>query len=160
MANERIESVIRKLERGISKSLEIFNTLSSEDWETPISDGSNSWSIKDLVEHFIYSEENMLALAQDIASGGSGAPLEFDIEEFNRQEMGKMSHLNPGQLLRLLEGVRATTVKWVQNLDEGSLDLEGWHPVLGTTNLEGVLTAIYAHQLIHMRETLPRLRRG
>lgn len=158
MTNQRIENVIGKLERGISKSLQIFNSLPPEAWATPISDDPNAWSLRDLLAHFIYSEENMLLMAQDIASGGKGAPKDFNLDVFNEQQMRSMEIRDIPQLLSRLESVRATTLEWVRGLQESSLDLEGWHPVLGMTNLEGVLTAIYAHQLLHMREVLPRLK--
>ena len=159
MTKLRTEKLVEKLSRGISKSLEIFHSIEAEKWDQLIYEEADSWSLKDLVSHFIYSEENLFAIARDIATGGEGFPPGIDIDTFNREEMPKFDHLSIDELLDMLSDVRETTIEWVMGLEELELDKVGSHPVLGESNVETVIFSIYAHQLLHMRETAPKLRK-
>jgi len=159
MTNSRSEKLLAKLTRGVSKSLEIFRSIEPERWDQPIFEEADSWTLKDLVAHFIYSEENLFSIAQDIATGGEGFPPGIDIDTFNREEMPKFHPLSIEELLNRLSDVRETTIEWVKGLEELELDKVGSHPVLGESNVETVIFSIYAHQLLHMRETAPKLRK-
>jgi len=55
-------------------------------------------------------------------------------------------------LLAGLDAARGRTLNWVRTLSEGQLDLLGRHPALGQVTLETMITAIYGHQLLHMRD--------
>jgi len=157
--NARAEALVEKLSRGLAKSLEIFHAVESDEWAQPIFEEEDSWDLKDLMAHFIFSEKSLFAIAQDIASGGNGSPLGIDIDEFNREEMAKYRTMAMDELLAMLSQVRKTTMDWVEGLDESDLDKVGNHPVLGESTLETVIFSIYAHQLLHMREVVPILRK-
>jgi len=159
MKNSRVETLVEKLTRGISKSLEVFRSVEPDQWEQPIFDDPESWNLKDLVAHFIYSEEHLLRIAQDIASGGEGSPEGIDIDAFNENEMEKIRHRSVDELLDILNDVRKALIDWVRELGELELDRVGRHPVLGASTVETVINSIYAHQLLHMRELAPRLRK-
>lgn len=158
MKNPRVETLVEKLTRGISKSLEVFRSVEPDQWEQPIFDDSESWDLKDLVAHFIYSEEHLLSIAQDIAFGGEGSPEGIDIDAFNENGIEKLRHRSVDELLDILNDVRKVLIAWVRELDELELDQVGRHPVLGASTVETVINSIYAHQLLHMREIAPRLR--
>ena len=157
--NPRIETLVEKLTRGMSKSLEAFRSVEPDQWGQPIFDDPNSWNLKDLVAHFLYSEEHLLHIAQNIASGGEGSPKGMDIDAFNEIEIEKLRHRSTDELLDSLNQARKAVIAWVQELDEFELDRVGRHPVLGPSSVETVLNSIYAHQLLHMRETAPRLQK-
>ena len=158
MMNPRAETLVEKLSRGLSKSLETFEKVAPSQWQQLIYDDPESWDVKDLVAHFIYSEEHLFRIAQDIASGGEGFPEGIDIDEFNKDQMEKWRHLSIDKLLVMLKDTRQETIDWVIKLDDSDLDRVGSHPVLGDANVETVIYSIYAHQLMHMRETSPKLR--
>lgn len=158
MINPRAETLVEKLSRGITKSLEIFEKVEPGQWQQPIFEDPDSWNLKDLVAHFIYSEDHLFRIAQDIASGGEGFPKGIDIDEFNKEQTEKLSHLSIDELLVMLKDAREATIDWVVKLDDTDLDKVGSHPVLGDSNVETVIYSIYAHQLMHMRETAPKLR--
>ena len=159
MKKSRVETLVEKLTRGISKSLEVFRSVGPDLWEQPIFDDPESWNLKDLVAHFIYSEEHLLRIAQDIASGGEGSPEGIDIDAFNENEMEKLRHRSVDELLDILNDVRKALIDWVRELGELELDRAGRHPVLGASTVETVINSIYAHQLLHMREIAPSLRK-
>lgn len=150
--NERLNSLIVKLERGITRTLEFFNRLEPDQWELPIHDTSGSWLYRDLVAHFVYSEENMLEMAKEIANGRGGFSKDFDLDSFNAKMISEMRKLDRQELLNSLNKVRHLTIDWVRELDFEVLDNMGWHPIIGDISVEGLITLIYAHQLIHMRE--------
>lgn len=156
--NPRAEALVEKLSRGISKSIETFEKIEPNQWQEPIFDDPESWNLKDLVAHFVYSEGYLFHIAQDIASGGPGFPEGIDIDEFNKEQTEKLSHLSIDKLLVMLKDARQETIDWVIKLDDSDLDKIGSHPVLGDSNVETVIYSIYAHQLMHMRETAPKLR--
>lgn len=158
MTSSRVEKLIEKLERGISKSIEFFEDLNQGKWEQAVSDEDTAWTAKELVGHFITSEEYLLRIAEDIASGGAGAPKETDIDQVNQEDVEKFPELPTSELLNILKATRENTVKWVSELDDEILDLEGHHPTLGTSTVETVIFSIYAHQLLHMREAVPNLK--
>lgn len=157
MTSERANALLDKLKRGLEKSRSIFRSLSPAQWGTAISDDPNAWTMKVLLAHFISTEAQLLEIADDIASGGLG-PEEVDIDSFNADEMARMETLTIDQLLPLLDETRAATVAWLLGQTDESLNLIGRHPTLGMVNVEMVLFSIYAHQLLHMREAMPRIR--
>jgi len=158
MKNPRVEKLVEKLTRGISKSQEVFRSVEPDLWEQPSFDDPESWDLKDLVAHFIYSEEHLLSIAQDIAFGGEGSPEDIDIDAFNENGIEKLRHRSVDDLLDTLTETRKASIAWVLELDELELDRVGRHPVLGASNVETVINSIYAHQLLHMRELAPRFR--
>jgi hypothetical protein len=157
--NPRAGTLVEKLSRGITKSLETFEKATPDQWQQPIFDDPDSWDLKDLVAHFIFSEEHLFRIAQDIASGGEGFPKGIDIDQFNKEQIEKLRHQPIDELLVMLKGTREATIDWVGKLNDSDLDRVGSHPVLGSSNVEMVIYSIYAHQLMHMRETTPKLRK-
>jgi hypothetical protein len=155
--NPRAELLVEKLSRGLSKSLERFHGVEPSMWEDPIFDTPEPWKLKDLVAHFIYSEDHLLSIAKDIASGGEGFQEGVDIDAFNAKELEKFATYSVDELLDSLEAVRNGTIEWVRGLSEAELDRVGMHPVLGQSNVETVVHSIYAHQLLHMREIATKM---
>jgi hypothetical protein len=108
--------------------------------------------MRDLLAHFVSAEHRLLELARQVASGGLGAPPDFDIDEFNADEQERLQSRATRDLLSELEGARQRTMEWVATLDEAQLDCIGRHPVLGDITVESMILAIYGHQLLHMRD--------
>jgi len=158
MASDRISTLQKKLERGLAKSLQFFKSLDGDQWDSPVSGKPDAWSVRQILWHFIYSEEYLLKTAQDIAEGGPGVLDKTEIDLFNLQEMGKIPALSNEDLLESLAENRRMSIKWVGTLDDTTLDLEGGHPTLGPSNVETLIFSIYAHQLLHMRELVPYLK--
>ncbi len=159
MKNPRGEKLVEKLKRGISKSLEVFRSVEPDLWEQPIFDDPESWDLKDLVAHIINSQQLVLSLAHDLASGGEGSPEDIDIDAFNENGIETLRHRSVDDLLDILTEIRKASIAWVLELDELELDRVGRHPVLGASNVETIINSIYAHQLLHMRELATRLRK-
>lgn len=158
MTIERVEKLVEKLERGVTKSVKFFEALDQNRWENLISDEEGAWTIRDLVGHFITSEGFLLKIAKDIASGGEGAPKSLDIDKQNQDDVEHFPRLSKSDLLSRLKETRKETIGWVRELNEITLDRQGRHPTLGISNVETVIYSIYAHQLLHMREIIPKFK--
>ena len=152
MASERVGSLIAKLEKGGLKTREILGSLAEDQWRRPLYDGPPAWNVRDLVAHLVSAEPRLLQIAQDVAAGGPGAPVEFDLDAFNAEEQGRLKDQSPEELLSALATAREVTLDWVRTLDDSELDRLGRHPALGEVTLEVMITAIYGHQLLHMRD--------
>ncbi len=158
MKSKRIEKLITRLERGLHKTNEILDTLDQDGWQEPVEGESDGWTVKDLVAHFIVSEEHLLMIAKDIAAGGEGAPEDIDIDAFNEDQLARQPDRTPDELQVLLGGIRETTIDWVVEQDDETLDRVGRHPTLGDSSVETIIFSIYGHQLLHMRELTPKIK--
>jgi hypothetical protein len=159
MASDHNADLIKKLERGLNKSSQFFESLEQNRWSERVSAGLEAWTVKQLVWHFIFSEQALLKIAQDISSGGPGVSEGYDIDAFNQEEMNEFPQLSIDQLMALLVDTRKTTLDWVHTLDESILEMTGGHPTMGHSNVETLIFSIYAHQLLHMREVVPYLKK-
>ena len=158
MTHDRVTTLLTKLERGLTKSHQFFESLHSDRWDSPVSPEAEAWTVRQMLWHFIYSEEYLLRIAQDIAQGGPGVTDLKEIDRFNQQEMEKLPGLAGAELLEYLSRNRKLTMEWVAGLDDSILDLKGGHPTMGPSNVETLIFSIYAHQLLHMREIVPYLK--
>ena len=151
MAEPRIEALVARLEKGRSKTTETLAGLSPGQWQAVLYPDP-PWTVHDLLAHFVSAEERLLELAQDVAASGAGAPEGFDFDAFNAEETVRLAEASPEVLLAALDAARRRTLDWVRTLADSQLDLFGRHPALGQVTLETMITAIYGHQLLHMRD--------
>ena len=157
LTQTRIKTLIAKLEKGHQKTNELLSALTADGWHQPVFPQPHTWTFRDLLAHFVSSEERLLQIAQDVAQGGPGIGAGFDFDVFNVQEQQRLKDRTPHELITALDMSRQITLDWLLTLDESQLDRRGMHPVLGETTLEAMIAAIYAHQLLHMREVKPML---
>lgn len=152
MASERVESVMAKLEKGGLKTQEILRSLAADQWSLILYDGPPRWNVRDFLAHLVSAEPRLLHIAQDVADGGPGAPPGFDLDAFNADEQRRLKDASPEELLSALAKTRQVTLDWVRTLEDSQLDRRGRHPALGKVTVEVMITAIYGHQLLHMRD--------
>jgi hypothetical protein len=158
MPTARVETLITRLQKGHMKTQEILGSLTAEQWRTVVYDEHEVWDVRALLAHFVSAERRLRELAQDVVSGGPGAPEGFYVHLYNAEEQKRLKDQSPQELLAALAEDRGTTVDWVSTLDDGLLDRIGRHPVLGEITVEAMILAIYGHQLLHMRELRVLLR--
>ena len=157
MSTPRVESLVAKLEKGRSKTQQALSSLTPDQWARIVYEEPGAWSVRDLAAHFVSAEERLLELAKDVASGGEGAPVGFDYDAFNAEEQKRLKNKSPEELLLALDEARRATLEWVRTLEDDQLDRVGRHPALGEVTLETMITAIYGHQLLHMRDLQSKL---
>jgi hypothetical protein len=152
MPSPRLAALIAKLEKGQRKTEEILSALNDEQWARVVYPDPYAWTTRDLLAHFLSSEIQLLRLVQDVASGGPGAPEGYDYDGFNAAEHKRLAAEPPQALLASLAKARSSTIACVRSLKEVDLDRMGRHPALGAVTLEILITAIYGHVLLHMRD--------
>ncbi|UCC63737.1 MAG: DinB family protein [Anaerolineae bacterium] len=152
MAESRTAALVAKLKKGGQKTQEILGNLADDQWQAVLYTEPHSWTVRDLLAHFLSAEEALVRIGQDMASGGPGVPEGFDFEAFNVEEQRRLVDRSPQELLGALNVARQATLAWVHTLKEEDLDHRGQHPVLGEISLETFVTSIYGHQLLHMRD--------
>jgi len=150
--SDRIERLLARLRKGITRSREIFEALDPAQWEAVVYETPYPWTVRDLLAHFLSAEEGLRHLAQDVVAGGEGAPEGFDYQAFNASEQDRLADASWDRLLDELIAARQRTLSWVEGLDEGDLDRSGRHPALGQITVETFIDAIYGHQLMHIRD--------
>ena len=158
MSQPRLEGLIAKLEKGHQKTREYFRSLTPEQWQLPVY-GEPDWTAHNLLLHFVSAEQQLLVLSQNVTKNGTGAPEGFDINRFNAQEQNRLQGQSTQALLDTLDQSRQRTIDWVRTLVDEQLDKKGRHPALGEISVEAILTAIYGHQILHIRD-LARLQRA
>ena len=149
---KRVDDLVARLTKGAGKTEQILGSLSDDQWQRVLYTEPLAWTARDVAAHFLSAEEALLRVMQDVASGGPGAPENFNYDDFNADEQVRLAGLPPRRLLADLVEARAATIAWVSRLDEADLDRCGRHPALGDITLEIFVNAIYGHQLMHMRD--------
>lgn len=158
MPGPRIDDLLARLEKGRAKLQEILNGLSADQWEKVIYAEPEVWDLRALIAHFLSTEQEFLNAGVQALAGEGAAYARFDHHRFNSREQQRLKDQSPAQLMSALDGARQATLAWVAGLDEDQLEVSGIHPALGEINIESLVIAIYGHQLLHMREALPKLR--
>jgi uncharacterized protein (TIGR03083 family) len=152
MPGPRVAALVARLEKGQRKTEEILSTLDDEQWGRVVYTEPYVWTARDLLAHFFSAETELLLLVQNVAAGGPGAPEGYDFDRYNADEHRRLATEPPANLLAALAESRRKTIEWAQSLQDDDLDRIGRHPALGEVTLEILITAMYGHVLLHMRD--------
>lgn len=129
-----------------------FSALTDAQWQTDVYTEGTTWSVRNVLSHFVTSERGLVRLFEQIRQGGEGAADDFSIDRYNASQQEKTKELPPQELLGLYKSVRADSVKWVLGLQESDLDKTGRHPFLGPTTIREMVKMLYLHNQMHYRD--------
>lgn len=151
---DRKEIILQRLTEEGAKTVTFFQKLSPEQWQQQVYRSGPEWGPGDLLCHFISAEKTFVVYSQDLASGGTGVPRDFDIDAFNANEVKTRREANhPTQtLIAEFERQRADTLAFVRTLADSDFDRLGFHPWFGDTSQENILKLLYRHTMIHQRD--------
>jgi uncharacterized damage-inducible protein DinB len=141
-----------RLRKEGEKVVAYFTPLTEEQWKAEVYTEGTTWTVRNVLAHFVTSERGLLKLFQSIREGGPGALEDFSIDYYNARQQEKTKDLKPQVLLEQFIVVRENTVKWVSGLSEEELTIEGRHPFMGQTQLVEMLKMLYLHNQIHFRD--------
>lgn len=130
----------------------IFSGLSEQQWSQHVYTEGATWTIRDVLSHFVTSERGLVRLFEQIRQGGAGSPDDFSIDRYNASMQERTRDLSPQELIDQYRQVRASTVSWVSGLEETDLGITGRHPFLGQTELREMIKMLYIHNLTHYRD--------
>jgi hypothetical protein len=141
-----------RLKKEGAKVVAYFSTLTDEQWQTEVYTEGETWTIRNVLAHFVTSERGLLKLFERIRQGGPGAADDFSIDRYNASQQQKTRNLTSQELLEQYVEVRANAVEWVSGLSEEELVMEGRHPFLGQVQLVEMIKMLYLHNQIHFRD--------
>jgi len=141
-----------KLQSEGEKFFSIFAGLTDDQWQKEVYTEGATWTIRNVLSHFVTSERGLVKLFERIRATGEGSPDNFSIDRYNASQQEKTKDLSPQELLEQYKSVRADTVAWTLSLSESDLEKQGRHPFLGTTTLRDAIKMLYMHNQLHYRD--------
>lgn len=147
-----ITELAEKLKSEGDKIVSIFSDLTDEQWQLEVYTEGTTWTIRNVLSHFVTSERGLLKLFEQIRQGGAGAAADFSIDRYNAAMQERTKAATPRELIEQYKQVRANAVSWVSGLKESELEITGRHPFLGQTVIREMIKMLYIHNLTHYRD--------
>jgi hypothetical protein len=147
-----ITELTEKLKTEGEKLVAYFFGLSNDQWQCEVYTEGSTWTIRNVLSHFVTSERGLVKLFEQIRQGGAGASDDFSIDRYNAAQQQKTKELTPAELLELYKSVRADSIAWVSGLKENELEIQGRHPWLQQTTLREMIKMLYIHNQLHYRD--------
>lgn len=141
-----------KLTSEGQKFIDIFSALTEDQWNAEVYTEGATWTVRNVLAHFITSERGLVKLFELIRQGGTGAGDDFSIDRYNEAQQQKTKEFTPAELLGQYRSVRANSVTWVSDLQESELEIQGRHPFLEMTSIREMVKMLYLHNQIHYRD--------
>jgi hypothetical protein len=141
-----------KLRTEGDKIVSIFSNLTDEQWQIEVYTEGTTWTIRNILSHFVTSERGLLKLFEQIRQGGLGAADDFSIDRYNDAMQARTQELSPHELLEQYKSIRSSAIVWTSGLSETDLDVQGRHPFLGLTTIREMIKMLYIHNLTHVRD--------
>jgi len=141
-----------KLKSEGERFISIFSNLTDEQWSQEVYTEGATWTIRNVLSHFVTSERGLIKLFEQIRRGGAGIADDFSIDRYNAAMQERTKELPPQELLEQYKQVRANSVAWVSGLKEDELEITGRHPFLGQTVIREMIKMLYIHNLTHYRD--------
>ena len=149
---ELCEKLAERLREDGRRTLEFLQNIPPESWNVTIYTEGNSWTLHQIIAHFVSAELGNSRLVKSIVRGGPGSPIDFNIDSFNQKEV-ELLESEPDQfLLDLFSASREKTVDMVRAFTASDLAKNGRHPFLGEAAVEDIIKLIYRHNQIHIRD--------
>ncbi len=157
---EELDHLRKRLSAEGDKTIAFFESLSEVDWNHKVYRAGSGWRIREILAHFISAERAYQRYLREVLTGGSGAPNDFDINEFNETDVAAMNDINPDQLLESYKSTREYTLQLTSSLKESDLHKKANHPWFEEKEVGWYLKLIYRHNMMHLQDVRKSLRTG
>ena len=147
-----VTELAEKLKSEGDKFLSIFSGLSDDQWDQDVYTEGTTWTIRNVLAHFVTSERGLIKLFEQIRQGGAGAADDFSIDRYNAAMHERTKELSSQELLEQYKQVRDNSVAWVSGLKEEELEITGRHPFLQMTTIREMIKMLYIHNMTHYRD--------
>jgi hypothetical protein len=141
-----------KLQAEGDKFTALFAGLTDAQWQAEVYTEGETWTLRNVLSHFVTSERGLVRLFEQIRLGGAGSPDDFSIDRYNASQQQKTKDLSPQQLLEQYKEVRADSIAWTLSLEQADLEKQGKHPFLGMTSIREMIKMLYIHNQTHYRD--------
>jgi uncharacterized damage-inducible protein DinB len=147
-----ITELAEKLKTEGERLAAFFSELTADQWENEVYTEGTTWSIRNVLSHFVTSERGLVKLFERVRVSGEGAADDFSIDRYNASQQEKTKDLTPAELLEQYKQARAESVAWVSGLKDEELEIQGRHPFLGETVIREMVKMLYLHHQLHYRD--------
>lgn len=147
-----LDELADKLRTEGDKFTALFAGLTDGQWQAEVYTEGETWTLRNVLSHFVTSERGLVRLFEQIRLGGSGAADDFSIDRYNAAQQQKTKDLSPQDLLEQYKAVRADSIAWTLSLSELDLEKQGKHPFLGMTSIREMIKMLYIHNMTHYRD--------
>ena len=147
-----LDELAEKLRTEGDKFTAIFAGLTDAQWQAEVYTEGETWTLRNVLSHFVTSERGLVRLFEKIRLGDAGSPDDFSIDRYNAAQQQKTKDLAPQQLLEQYKEVRADSVAWTLSLELADLEKQGKHPFLGMTSIREMIKMLYIHNMTHYRD--------
>lgn len=141
-----------KLKTEGERMAAFFSELTEDQWGSEVYTEGATWTIRNVLSHFVTSERGLVKLFERIRTTGEGAADDFSIDRYNASQQDRTKDLTPAELLAQYKQIRAESVQWVNTLKDEELDIKGRHPFLGETVIREMVKMLYLHNQLHYRD--------
>lgn len=141
-----------KLKTEGERMAQFFSALTADQWSADVYTEGTTWSVRNVLSHFVTSERGLIRLFERIRTTGEGSSADFSIDRYNAAQQEKMKELLPAELLDQYRQVRAESIRWVNGLRDEELEIKGRHPFLGETVIREMIKMLYLHNQMHYRD--------
>ena len=141
-----------RLKKEGEKVIAYFSALADEQWNVEVYTEGTTWTVRNVLSHFVTAERGLHKLFKSILEGGEGVSDDFSIDYYNARQQEKVKDLTEKELLDQFVDVRADLTKWVSKLSQEDLAREGRHPYMGQVGLGEMIKMIYLHNQLHFRD--------
>jgi uncharacterized damage-inducible protein DinB len=147
-----ISELADKLRTEGDRFISIFSGLGDDQWNQEVYTEGTTWTIRNVLAHFVTSERGLIKLFERIRQTGEGAADDFSIDRYNAAMQERTKEMTPQELLDQYRDIRASSIAWVSSLKEEDLEITGRHPFLGQTVIREMIKMLYIHNLTHYRD--------
>ncbi|MDP1624283.1 MAG: DinB family protein [bacterium] len=144
--------LVEKLKTEGARMAAFFSELTADQWTNEVYTEGTTWTIRNVLAHYVTSERGLIKLFERIRISGAGAADDFSIDRYNASQQEKTKNLEPTELLEQYQQVRAEAVAWVSGLKDEELEIQGRHPFLGETVIREMVKMLYLHNQLHYRD--------
>ena len=141
-----------KLNSEGEKFISLFAGLNDEQWISEVYTEGETWTIRNVLSHFVTSERGLVKLFERIRQTGEGSSEDFSIDRYNAAQQQKTKDVSPQELLEQYKAIRADSIAWTLSLAESDLEKQGRHPFLGMTTIREMIKMLYIHNQLHYRD--------
>ena len=141
-----------KLQSEGEKFFALFAGLTDDQWGQEVYTEGETWTIRNVLSHFVTSERGLVRLFERIRTTGEGSSEDFSIDRYNASQQEKTKDLQPQELLEQFKAVRSDSIAWTLSLEEADLEKQGRHPFIGMTTLREMIKMLYLHNQLHYRD--------
>ncbi len=147
-----ITELAEKLKSEGERFVSIFSNLPDDQWSQEVYTEGTTWTIRNILAHFVTSERGLIKLFEQIRQGGAGAADDFSIDRYNAAMQERTKALTPQELIEQYRQVRANSIAWVSGLKENELEIISRHPFLEMTTIREMIKMLYIHNMTHYRD--------